>query len=239
MTVFLRLLLAHMFSDFVFFRASTEKIKRERPILGHALHLSVYALCIIVLCWPYMAAPWFTSDGFSFNGWALLPALAATHFAVDFLDRADTSGAGRFNTISFLLWQAAAVLVLFLVFPYIPPSSEGSFAEYFDKFLIISAGALFATYFIMMLIYFIQKDLTAAGFPLVDEQYLNILYRVVLYLLVLVPGVACWPLAIGWIILAAFIKKMARVDEPPLRIYFATPLTIAAALAVKAALAYA
>ena len=91
----------------------------------------------------------------------------------------------------------------------------------------------------MILIYFIQRDLTAAGFPLVDEQYFNILYRIVLYFLMLVPGAACWPLAIGWIALAAFIRKMARIDEIPIRIYFATPLTMAAALAVKFALNYA
>lgn len=235
----MRLILAHMFSDFVFFRASTEKIKRERPALGHALHLSVYMLCIIILCRPYMDVPWLMFGGLCFNGWMMLPALLAIHFAVDFLDRADISAAGRFNTVSFLLWQVVAVSALFLVFPYVPLSAEGSFAGYFDKFLIIAAGALFATYFVMMLNYFIRRDLTAAGFPLVDEQYFNILYRIVLYFLMLVPGIACWPLAIGWIALAAFIRKMARIDELPLRIYFATSLTIAAALAVKVTLAYA
>ncbi|MDR1123043.1 MAG: DUF3307 domain-containing protein [Elusimicrobiota bacterium] len=239
MTVFLRLLLAHMFSDFVFFRASTEKLKRERPVLGHALHLSVYMVCVIVFCRPYMGLPWLTLGGFAFNGWALLPALLAVHMVVDLMDHTDVSAAGRFHTISFLLWQIAAVLVLFLVFPYVPPQAEGSFAECFDKFLIIAAGALFATYFIMMLLYFIQRDLMGADFPLVDEQFFNILYRVVLYFLMLVPGVACWPLAAGWIALAAFIRKMARTDEPPLRIYFATLLTVAVALAVKAATAYA
>jgi len=235
MTIFLRLLAAHMLTDFIIFRDRVYFLRLGGGFKGSILHSLIYIVCIVILCWPFMGIDWINFGGLKLNGWFMLLPLALLHIGADRFDRSLITGAPGHNTAYFIMWQAISVLVLFLVAPL------AHYAEiiYFDKFLLVVIGAIFVTYFLMMLLYFIDKDLSAQEFPIPDERYASMLSRLVLYFLLLIPGYMGWGLGVLWLVFAASTGGVRGFDIPKTRIYVGTPLTVTAAVIVRLFVLYA
>ena len=226
MTIFIRLILAHLFTDLVIFRRFIFDIKQKSRIFGYLLHALLFALCVLALCLPYMNMVWISFKGITLNGWQTLPLLAIAHTAADIAGKTS----GRFSAVLFVLWQIVIVTILFLAFP--PLRSSGA-SEYWENFLIIVCGALFVTYFIMTLIYFIEKDLAGECKPDFDVNYANMLIRLALFLLLLAPGFIGWVLGALWVAFVFADSSLRGFDISPARIYVGLPLTVIAGALVK------
>ena len=236
MTIFLRLLAAHMLTDFIIFRDRICFLRQGGGCKGCLLHSAIYIACIAILCWPFMGIDWVIFGGFKFNGWFMLAPLALLHIAADRFDRSLTAaGAPGYNTAYFLLWQTISVLLLFLI----APLAHYTEIIYFDKVLLVVIGAVFVTYFLMLLLYYIEKDLSAQEFPIPDERYASMLYRLVIYLLLLIPGYMGWGLGVLWLVFASSTKNISGFDGSKIRIYAGTPLTVIAAVIIRIFVLYA
>ena len=238
MTIFFRLLTAHLLVDFIIFRERVYELRQcdEKYALGHALHVGVYVLAIIILCWPFMGMTWADLGAFKINGWLMLAPLVLIHLAADRFDRSSTAaGAPGYNTIYFFARQLISISALFLIAPAAPYMA----LTFFDKALLVLSGGVFVTYFLMMMLHHIDNDLNVQEFPTPDERYAEMLYRAVLYLLLLLPGYMGWGLGILWLVFVASTKNAHGFDASAIKIYIGTPLTILAALLIRMLVLYA
>jgi len=230
MTVFIRLVLAYLLADFVIFRERIFNLKQKNKIAGYLLHAAIYAALILLLCLPYMDMTWLNIKSLALNGWQTLPLLALAHILIGIADKSESKTCGVCRTVAFLLWQIVAVSILFLVFPLLGVQQTLEVNYCWENFLIISAGALFATYFISTLVYFIEKDLSGEDKPVFDVKYTSMLMRLALYLLLLAPGLTGWLLGGLWII---FYFVAGGIDVSPARKFVGLPLAVAIAVLVK------
>jgi hypothetical protein len=234
MTVFLRLVLAHFLAEFVFFRDYISSMKSRNKISGYILHGVIYALCIILTCGGYLNLPWVIIGEYVFKGWHLLLPVVGIHLLSDTFNRADACSTDSYNTIYFLLWQMIDILVFFLIFPVIPSQELSEYGLYADKFFGIATGVIFTAYFVMMLLFYIEKDLQCSdGLGSPDERFTGILFRTSLFFLLLIPSYWGYIFGALWLCFAVFIRAFKVVDISYLRFTAGAACSALAALAVR------
>lgn len=232
MIVFLRLLIAHMLTDFVILRDESLALRRK-GVWAYLLHAGVFMACVTALCLGFMRLPWLTIGGHTLNGWQLFIPLAGAHLLIDYFDKSQNPAYPGRKTLLFILWQAVAVSVLFYVFPPLSVQQQELVSPLAYKFLIFSAGALFVTYFLSAFIYIIDHDFSRCGPLIADEKYMGMLMRLVLFLLLLAPGWAGWVLGGAWLVFMEFALKYYCIDISRIRKAVALPLTAAAGILVR------
>jgi hypothetical protein len=234
MTVFFRLLFGYMLTEFVFFRNATFSLKQKNKFTGNFIHGIVYFIVLAVLTFRYLDINWVNLGPVSLDGWAAIFILALLHIMSDLLNRSDLAAAANYNTFYFIVWQAIAVLILFLVFPIVPFEGTAREDMYLDRFFIVATGCIFVTYVLMMLLFFIKKDLKLEKYPILDERYATMLFRLIFYLLLLVPSYWGYVLGASWAVLIITTKGVTVFDPCNMRISISVPLTIIAAIATRA-----
>ena len=229
MTVFLRLLLAHFLADFVLHRQKLFELKSNKPFLGYGLHGLTFFIVAVALCFDYLHLPWLDFGVFALNGWVMLALASLLHGAFDMLNSSDRMKSERYNTVLFVLWQTVEISLLFLIFPYVPSSPL-----HFNNFLIILNGALFVAYFIMVLLHYLRVDIATEDCnPAFEESYAAMLYRIILYFLVLAPGFWGYGLGAAWVGFCAYTKGGGIIDVNPRCFWTGTVLTFLTALIVR------
>jgi hypothetical protein len=233
MTVFWRLILAHMFAEFVLFRNATFNLKQKLGPIGYLIHGAVYFVCALLLTFNYAGITWIDFGFASLNGWQALALLGVFHVFCDIVNRSDTAVGECYNTIFFLLWQTIGVLFIFTIFPIIPAEEILHYGSGPDEFLVVLAGAVFVTYFLMMLLYFIKKDLKLEEYPIVDERYATMLFRLILYLTLLTPSLWGYILGAAWLVFIWATKGVRVFDMCNIRITVGVPLTVITAVLTR------
>lgn len=222
MRIFWSLLLAHMLADFVLHGNRTFDLKKNTKFLGLFLHGFVYFICLLVLCWPFLNMHWFNIGPLVFSGWGSIALLVFLHILSDRIDKSDVMFVEGRNSILFLLWQAVEILVLFVVFPVLPSNSGVQDYLFGEKTLIILSGTIFATYFMMVFIHLFKRDFFKMTYPSFDEKYVSMLYRLSLYLLLLLPSYTGYLCAFIWVMMYMYINRTKCLDGCIIRVSIGT-----------------
>jgi len=222
MTVFWHLLFAHLLADFVLHGNRTFDLKRRIPALGYLLHGSIYFACLAVCTWPFLNIPWVETYYYSLNGWSTVFLLALMHSLADMINRADVMELEGCNTAMFLCWQLIEILMLFVAFPLMPAGAL-PLKRYLlgGELLLVVNGSLFVTYFIMVFIHLLSRDFLDGAYPTLDEKYLSMLYRLVFFLLFLLPGWYGYVLGFawgGWAVYYNTYNRSRTIDDSSLRV---------------------
>ena len=231
MSIFWRLVLAHLMADFLFHFNFIYNLKRTKKFSGYLLHGAVFFICALVCSQDYLALPWLDFGSFSFNGTQSLFLLALLHALLDKMNPSEVRAFKGFNLFSFLLWQAMEIMLIFIIAPVIYIPQESFIIG--DKFVFILIGILINTYFFMVLIHLFKRDFRAGTYPIFDERFVSTLYRLSLYLLLLIPSFWGYILGSLWVFCAAVIKKPLVIDNCAYRLYGGTVITIIFALIVR------
>ena len=231
MSIFWRLVLAHLQADFLFHFNFIYKLKHTKVFAGYFVHGVVFFICALFVCQNYLSITWLDFSSFSLNGIESIFILALLHALLDKLNPSETRAFEGYNLVLFLLWQAMEIMLLFLFAPLI--SVKGQSFLIGDKFIFIFIGVLITTYFFMVLIHLFKRDFCSASYPIFDERFVSTLYRLSLYLLLLIPGF--WGYILGgiWAFLGAVLKKPLVIDNCPYRLYGGTVITIIFALCMR------
>lgn len=219
MTIFWHLLFAHMLADFVFHGNRTFDLKKNTLLYGHLLHGAVYFACLAVCVWPFLNIPWVTTWSYTLNGWSVIFLLALIHALIDRLNKADIMTLDGCNAAMFLVWQSVEILILFVVFPVLPVDSPDLKRYIFGaKLLLVANGSLFVTYFLMVFIHLICRDFLNGKYPSLDAKYLSMLYRLVFFLLFLLPGWYGYVLGLSWGVWSLYYNRSRFLDDSGVRI---------------------
>lgn len=233
MTVFWRLLLAHLLADFVLHTDKIYDLKKRTRFYGVLTHGAVYMLCLFVCLWPYLKMHWFTlGRGIYFNGFNALTLLVLFHMLCDKIDKSDIMEVKGQNAFLFAAWQIIEVLILFLIFPILPVYG-GNFLGG-DKLLIVANGSLIVTYGFMVFIHLLERDFDKQEYPIFDVRYVTMLSRLLLYLSILLPSYVGCPLAIAWVVFLFTPIRRRIIEDYPLRSLLSLCLTVSFALLTKA-----
>jgi len=185
MTAFWYLLLGHLLADFVLNKDNFEDVSPVY-LAGHAF---LYFIVIIICCFNYLFLPWFSVCGFIFNGWFCAAFIAFIYFLVDCC-RKYLKVDIKWYFAAFILRQIVLILVLFLFTPIV--EFEGDFKHYVwgHDWVLIVNFCLLVTYgisaFMLNLSYWLHKGVNTQG--LFDKRFLNNMFRLVIFLLLIIPG---------------------------------------------------
>lgn len=234
MTIFWHLLLAHMLADFVFHGNRTFDLKKNTLLYGHLLHGFIYFCCLAVCAWPFLNYPWVHTWSYTLNGWSVIFMLALVHALIDRLNKADIMVLDGCNAAMFLVWQSVEIMILFVVFPILPVDSP-DFKKYFlgAHLLLVVNGSLFVTYFLMVFIHLLNRDFLQNSYPTLDEKYLSMLYRLVFFLLFLLPGWYGYVLGFSWGIWAVYYNRRKLIDSSALRVIVGSSASIIFGIAAR------
>ena len=224
MSIFWRLVLAHLLSDFLFHFNFIYHLKNTKVFAGYFVHGIVFFLTAIICCNNFLNIPWIQFGSLSLNGMQSIFILAVLHALLDKINPSETRAFNGYNFFLFLLWQAIEIMLLFIVAPLVSVRGESFIVG--DKFIFILIGVLVSTYFFMVLIYLFKRDFCQSTYPIFDERFVSTLYRLALYLLFLIPSFWGYALGLLWIFLGAVLKKPFVIDTCPYRLYGGTVITI-------------
>lgn len=211
MTAFWHLLLGHLAADFVLRKNFVE---RQEPL--YVIWRSVIYYLVLALCsWRYLPLEWFSVRAVAFNGWLTLLFAAFVYLLINVFGLYGISNARR-GLAFFFAKQFIMLNTLFIIMPVL--SYDGDLLHYIygPDLLFLLNGSLIATYgisiFLIRLSMCMDNTLDSAGF--FDRRFLNMLLRLVLFLLIIIPG---WsgPLFACFVILGAlrtgFFKDGGRI----------------------------
>lgn len=184
MIVFWHLLLGHLIADFVLKRKALKTKNIGYFVWRAVLYFSALCLC----CLNYITLPWFEIGGRQFNGFYASALAALAYFAVGFLGRrVPIRGSALFF---FLARQFILVSILLIITPVLP--FDGDFLHYIygsDLLFIINSCLIVSYVFSAFLWRFaLALDIRINIKAFFDRRFLNMLLRVVLFLLILMPG---------------------------------------------------
>ncbi len=185
MTVFWYLLLGHLLADFVF--------KDKDGFYGRSVKYClwrgfVYFAVLSLCCYKYLELPWIDFSGIELGGLFSLGLAGLAYFVYAFFERKNERG--RKALFLFAGRQFILLSVLFIIMPVIP--FDGDFLHYIygPDLLFVVNGSLIAGYVISELLInlslTIDKPIDAKS--LFDQRFHNMLLRVVLFLLIIIPG---------------------------------------------------
>ena len=228
MSIFWRLVFAHLLADFLFHFNFIYKLKHTKVFAGYFVHGVVFFLAALICCNAFLDISWIHFGSLYLDGKQTIFILAVLHALLDKINPSETRSFEGHNFSLFLLWQAIEIMLLFIVAPFVSVKGERFFVG--DIFIFILIGVLISTYFFMVLIHFFKKDFCQGTYPIFDERFVSTLYRLALYLLLLIPGFWGYALGLLWAFLGAVIKKPLVIDTCPYRLYGGSVITIILAL---------
>lgn len=201
MTVFWDMLLAHLLTDFVFKRKEVYGASFGYIAFSGFLYFAVLALC----CFKFLSAAWFELPFLTLNGWAVIAIAAFIYFLANLYGKY-FSVPQRLRFPFFIFRQTAYLLFLFILSPVLP--FEGNFVHYMlgPDLLIIANSCLIVTFgfsaFLVALSYSLNDGVCNQG--LFDKRFLNMLFRLIIFLLLIIPGILFPAMAFILVILAAY-----------------------------------
>ena len=184
MTVFGHLLLGHLLADFVLKRKALKHKNAGYFIWRAGLYFMALSLC----CANYLFMPWFEISGLQLNGFCAAALAAAAYLAVGFLGRGVQI---RRSALFFFLARQFILISILLIIAPVPPF-DGDFLHYIygSDLLLIINSCLIVSYvfsaFLLRLSLALDDRLNIKAF--FDRRFLNMLLRVVLFLLIIMPG---------------------------------------------------
>ena len=227
MSIFWRLVLAHLMADFLFHFNFIYRLKSSKFFTGYFVHGMVFFVCALVCCRNFLNMSWL----FGLNGVQSIFILAILHALLDKINPCETRAFEGYNFSLFLLWQAIEIMLLFIFAPFVSVRGESFIIG--DKLIFIVIGILISTYFFMVLIHLFKRDFCQGIYPIFDERFVSTSYRLAIYLLLLIPTVWGYVLGATWIISGAILKKPFVIDNCPYRLYGGTVITVIFALIVR------
>ena len=231
MSIFWRLVLAHLMADFLFHFNFIYKLKNTKIFAGYFVHGVVFFVSAVSCCQDFLFIPWFALGPLTLNGVQSILVLAVLHTLLDKINPSETRAFAGYNLALFLLWQAMEIMLLFIFAPFISVPGQSFIVG--DKLIFILIGVLISTYFFMVSIHFFKKDVCQSDYPIFDERFVSTLYRLSLYLLLLIPGFWGYLLGGMWAFCCAILKKPFVIDNCPYRLYGGTTITIILALIMR------
>lgn len=231
MSIFWRLVLAHLLADFLFHFNFIYKLKHTKVFSGYLVHGLVFFISALFCAQGYLNEPWLNLGFITLNGVQSLIVLAALHALLDKLNPSETRAFEGYNFSLFLFWQAMEIMLLFIFAPLVRIKGESFLIG--NKLLFIFIGVLIVTYFFMVFIHLFKRDFCKGTYPIFDERFVSTLYRLSLYLFLLIPGIWGYFLGFIWAFLCAILKKPFVIDNCPYRLYGGTVITIIFALIVR------
>ena len=184
MIVFWHLLLGHLLADFVLKR----KALKTKNIGYFVWRAGLYFIALCLCCLNYITLPWFEIAGRQFNGFYAAFVAALAYFSVGFLGRGVKIR--RSALFFFLARQFILVSLLLIITPVLP--FDGDFLHYIDgsDLLFIINSCIIVSYvlsaFLLRLSLALDDRINIKAF--FDRRFLSMLLRVVLFLLILMPG---------------------------------------------------
>ncbi len=231
MSIFWRLILAHLMADFLFHFNFIYKLKNTKIFAGYFVHGLVFFCSAILCCHDFLFIPWLNLGFFNLNGVQSILILAVLHTLLDKINPSETRAFKGYNLFLFLLWQAMEIMLLFIFAPFVSVPNQSFIVG--DKLIFIFIGVLISTYFFMVSIHFLKRDINQSTYPIFDERFVSTLYRLSLYLFLLIPGFWGYLLCLIWAFLVVVLKKPFVVDTCPYRLYGGTAITIILALIMR------
>lgn len=198
MVLLWRLLFGHFLADFTF-QTDYINIWKRSNLLGMLVHCIIHPLVYAALVYPFLGDIWLENDWVSFSGWQCVFFIFIIHLVEDLLRvLAIRRYRSLDNTWCFLWDQIVHVASIFLLTPLaIPAADEGGLIP--EAWPVIGILLVLATHAGTILIYFLERDLFAAGFPSPWEKFFTMGERLVLCLLCMLPGQGWLVLAAGWL----------------------------------------
>lgn len=231
MSLFWRLVLAHLLADFLFHFNFIYKLKNTKVFAGYFVHGVVFFLLALICCSSFLNITWMHFGSFYLDGTKSILILAVLHALLDKINPSETRSFQGHNFSLFLLWQAMEIMLLFIVAPFVSVKGESFIVG--NKFIFISIGILITTYFFMVLIHLFKRDFCQGTYPIFDERFVSTLYRLALYLLLLIPGFWGYLLGLSWAFSCVIVKKPFVIDSCSYRLYGGTVITIIFALVMR------
>lgn len=231
MSIFWRLVLAHLLADFLFHFNFIYRLKNTKVFAGYFVHGVVFFLMGLICCHNFLNLPWINFGSISLDGTKSIFVLAVLHALLDKINPSETRSFDGYNFSLFLLWQAIEIMLLFIVAPLVSVKGESFIVG--DRFIFILIGSLVSTYFFMVLIYLFKRDFCHSTYPIFDERFVSTLYRLTLYLLLLMPSFWGYMLGLTWAFSGSVLKKPFVIDSCPYRLYGGTVITMIFALIMR------
>lgn len=189
MTIFWRLLLAHLLTDFTF---QTDKIVtwKRKSIFGTILHCGIFLILSLFLCifsenFTAISTSYLLSVWWKFPGIISIVFLFILHFCEDSYRIWSIKKGDAQDNIFFFLWdQAIHIIFIFLFSPF----DRTEFI--LEKPIIILVLAILATHFLSILIYYLE-EIISGTYVAVDtfkKKYIFILERLIIFSCFLLPG---------------------------------------------------
>lgn len=222
MTIFWRLLLAHLLADFTLQFDVVNRMKRKGA-LGMMIHCLTHFAVSAALTWQWLGDVWIRVGGTGVTGWWALAVMFAVHYAVDELRVYSMKTWYKDNTISFLMDQVLHVYVLFLISPVSVQGGAGGLLA--ERWTAIAAMLVLVTHFTTVLVYFFEKDVFGKDFPHFDEKYFLMFERAVLWAFFFVNGYWWVPFAAAWAVQIFYVRHKRIIDMSLLNVSLNVALT--------------
>ncbi|MEW6040640.1 MAG: DUF3307 domain-containing protein [Elusimicrobiota bacterium] len=209
MSVFWRLLLAHLLTDFTF---QTDKIAlwKRGSIGGVVFHSSIFLLISVLFCLPFLNQTWWKLPGY-----LCIFLLFLIHFIEDYYRILSIQKAGAPDNILFFVWdQFIHIVIIFLFTPttinlnisgkkeLFPLSLISGDALFSDKIFIVLSIAVVVTHFTSILIYYLEQHFY--GRDLITNRlkgkYYLIVERLFIFVCLLLPGPWWLVFPVVWLI---------------------------------------
>ncbi|MFC1679168.1 DUF3307 domain-containing protein [Elusimicrobiota bacterium] len=185
MTIFWRLLFAHLVADFTLQTDFVNAWKRKGT-WGMLVHAATHLVVSIALCWPHLNDLWIDTAHVKLQGWSCVLIIFLLHFLEDewrvfsiFRKKMPD------NTFHFLWDQVIHVLIILAFSPWWSYWYGGFMPE---KWPIYGCLAVMVTHFCTVLLYFIERDKFDSPYPELDEKYVTMSERFVLATAFILPG---------------------------------------------------
>jgi hypothetical protein len=179
MTVFWRLLLAHLLTDFTF-QTNDLAMWKRKSVWGVLAHSTIFLVLSLVFCWPFLGQAWW-----KFPGYVCLIFLFAIHFVEDYYRIISIQKSGSPDNTLFFFWDQFIHVIMIFLFS---PLGDGKF--FAEKPFVILSLAVMATHFTSILIYYIEQEVYGDDLILnrLRGKYFLIGERLLIFLCFLLPG---------------------------------------------------
>jgi hypothetical protein len=193
LTIFWRLVLAHLLADFTLQTNRVAAWKRE-SLWGTIMHSAIFGVCALALCWPYTTALWHLYFGhIVLRGWAIILILMMLHFAEDQWRVSAIVKHTKEDSLAFFVWdQGFHIGTIFLLSPAVVAPVE--------KWVMLAILAIFVTHFSAILIYYLERFKAGEAQLQTQDKYKLMAERFCIALAMVIPGWWAAGLAALWVL---------------------------------------
>jgi hypothetical protein len=180
-TIFWRLVLAHLIADFTLQTNRMAAWKRE-SFWGTLAHSLLFGLCAAILCWPQTINSWqIFGARVVLPGWVVIFIIMALHFCEDQWRVLAIRKHEKEDSFAFFVWdQGFHIGVIALLSP--------AFAGVMEKWVLLAILAVFATHFLTIFIYYLEKRTIGEAQIVTGEKYWFMAERLAIMSAVMLPG---------------------------------------------------